>query len=151
MEDFSMANLEINKTNKDSGEIMGTVSLDVRAYAIAEPKGKVKGYANVNIDGMFAVNGISIVEGKNGLFVSMPQVKDSKGEFRDVAHPVTAEGREALNKAVLSEFSVALDAMVVAKESTVQKMREAAAAAKVQSSPAAGKEPKGKKKSEPEL
>jgi len=146
-----MANFELNKVDKESGEIMGTMNIEVKAYPIAEPKGSTKGYASVTVDGMFGAHGISIVEGKNGLFVAMPQTKDSKGEYKDIFHPVTSEGRKALNDAVLSEFGVALDAMVVAKESTVQKMREAAAAAKGQSAPTAGKEPKEKKKSGPEL
>ena len=146
-----MANYELNKVDKATGEITGTMSIEVKAYPIAEPKGNTKGYASVTVDGMFGAHGISIVEGKNGLFVSMPQTKDAKGEFRDIFHPVTSEGRKALNDAVLTEFGIALDDMVVQKESTVQKMREAAAAAKVQSAPSAGKEPKIKSKSGPEL
>jgi stage V sporulation protein G len=137
-----MANTTINKIDKSTGEITGTMDLEIRAYPIAEPKGSTKGFASVTVDGMFGAHGISIVEGKNGLFVSMPQTKDAKGDFRDIFHPVTKEGREALNDAVLTEFAVALDAMVVQKESTLGKMREAAAAAKA--APAAGKEPKEK-------
>jgi stage V sporulation protein G len=99
---------------------------------------------------MFGAHGISIVEGKNGLFVSMPQTKDAKGEYRDIFHPVTSEGRKALNEAVLEEFGAALDEMVTQKESTVQKLRDAASAAKEKSAPSAAREPKEKKKSEPE-
>jgi stage V sporulation protein G len=143
--------IEINKVNKDTGEITGTMSLEVRAYPLAEPKGATKGFASVNIDGMFAATGISIVEGKNGLFVSMPQTRDTKGEYRDLFHPITKESREALNGAILAEFGVALDEMVVQKESTLNKIRESAAAVKGQSAPAAGKEPKEKKKSDPSL
>ena len=146
-----MSSLTLNKTDKNTGEVTGTMSLEVRAYPIAEPKGSTKGYASVTVDEMFGAHGISIVEGKNGLFVAMPQTKDSKGEYRDIFHPVTKEGREALQGAVLAEFSAALDAMVAQKESTVQKMRDAAAAAKSQTAPTTGKEPKEKKKSGPEL
>ena len=146
-----MANLTLNKVDKDTGEVTGTMNLEVRAYPIAEPQGSTKGFASVTIDGMFGAHGIAIKDGKNGLFVSMPQTKDAKGEYKDIFHPVTSEGRKALNDAVLAEFGVALDAMVVAKESTVQKMREAAAAVKEKTAPAAGKEPKNKSKSGPEL
>ena len=142
--------LTLNKVDKETGEITGTMNLEVRAYPIAEPKGKTKGFASVTVDDMFGAHGISIVEGKNGLFVSMPQTKDAKGEFRDLFHPVTKEGREALNGAVLAEFSVALDAMVTQKESTLNQIRESAKAAKEQSAPAAAKGPKDKKKTEPD-
>ena len=148
-----MGNYSLNKINKETGEITGTINLEIRAFPIAEPKGNIKGYASVTIDGMFGAHGISVVEGKNGLFVSMPQTKDAKGEYRDIIHPVTSDGRKVLNDAVLAEFSVALDAMVEQKESTVQKLRDAASAAKEKTVPAAGKEQKEKsaKKSGAEL
>jgi len=146
-----MSNLTLNKTNKDTGEITGTMDLEIRVYPIAEPKGNTKGYASITVDGMFGAHGISIVDGKNGLFVSMPQTKDAKGKYRDLFHPVTSEGRDALLAAVLSEFGVALDAMVTQKESTIQKLRDAATAAKEKTAPAAAKEPKDKKRSGPEL
>jgi hypothetical protein len=34
-----MANYEINKVNKDTGEVTGVMNIEVRAYPIAEPKG----------------------------------------------------------------------------------------------------------------
>ena len=89
-----MANYELNKVDKTTGEITGTMNIEVKAYPIAEPKGATKGYASVSVDGMFDAHGISIVEGKNGLFVAMPQTKDAKGEYRDIFHPVTSEGRK---------------------------------------------------------
>jgi len=147
-----MANIEISKVNKETGEITGTMNLEVRAYPIAEPKGHKKGFASVTIDDMFGVHNIAIVEGKNGLFASMPQEKDAKGEFRPVFHPITAESRKILNDAILTEFGAALDAMVAQKESTLNKIRESAKAAKEQSVPSAGKEAKEKtnKKTAPE-
>ena len=119
-----MGNFSLNKVNKETGEITGTMNVEVRAYPVAEPKGNVKGYASITIDDMFAVSGISIVEGKNGLFISMPQIKDSKGTYRDLAHPVTKEGREALNVAVLNAYDVALDGLIAQKESTLDKIRD---------------------------
>ncbi len=54
--------------------------------------------------GCFAVCGIQVREGKNGVFVSMPQRKDTKGEYRDICFPTTAEMRQAINAAVLGEY-----------------------------------------------
>jgi stage V sporulation protein G len=146
-----MSNFTLNKTDKNTGEVTGTMNLEVRAYPIAEPKGSTKGYASVTVDGMFGAHGISVVEGKNGLFVAMPQTRDAKGDYRDIFHPVTAEGRNALQDAVLSEFGAALDEMVKQKESTVQKLRDTASASKEKTAPAAAKEPKDKKRLGPEL
>ena len=60
--------------------------------------------ASVTLGGCFAVCGIQVREGKNGAFVSMPQRKDAKGEYRDICFPTTAEMRQAINAAVLGEY-----------------------------------------------
>ena len=60
--------------------------------------------ASVTLGGCFAVQGIQVREGKNGVFVSMPQRKDAKGEYRDICFPTTAEMRQAINVAVLGEY-----------------------------------------------
>jgi stage V sporulation protein G len=146
-----MSNFTLDKIDENTGEVTGAMSLEVRAYPIKTPKGSTKGYASVTVDGMFGAHGIGIVEGKNGLFVTMPQTKDAKGGYRDIFHPVTAEVRKALQDAVLSEFGDALDEMITQQESTVQKLRDAASAAKEKTAPAAAKEPKNKKRSGPEL
>jgi stage V sporulation protein G len=143
-----MGNFTINNINKETGEVISSLDCEVRAFPIAEPKGKTKGYASVTVGGLFGAHNLSIVEGTNGLFVAMPQTRDARGDYRDIFHPVTAEGRQALQDAVLNEFAASLNAMVEQKESTVQKLRDAAAAAKGKAAPDTGKEPKekGKKK-----
>ena len=35
----------------------------------------------------------------------MPNRKDSKGEFRDICHPIDKEFREELIKAIMDEFN----------------------------------------------
>ena len=60
--------------------------------------------ASVTLGGCFAVQGIQVREGKNGVFVSMPQRKDASGRYHDVCFPTTAEMRNAINAAVLGEY-----------------------------------------------
>ena len=84
-----------------------TVKLDVRAYPIAEPKGNTVGFASVTINDMFAVHGIRVMNGEKGIFAAMPSAKDSKGEYRDVCFPVTAELRKQLNTAVVEAYAAA--------------------------------------------
>ena len=60
--------------------------------------------ASVTLGGCFAVQGIQVREGKNGVFVSMPQRKDAKGRYHDICFPTTAEMRRAINAAVLGEY-----------------------------------------------
>lgn len=66
----------------------------------------LKAFASATFDGAFVVHGIRVIEGQNGLFVAMPSRK-VKEEFKDVAHPVTKEFKEILDKAVLDEFAIA--------------------------------------------
>lgn len=49
-----------------------SVKLDVRVYPIAEPKGSTMAFASANIDDIFAVTNIRVVNGEKGLFVAMP-------------------------------------------------------------------------------
>lgn len=66
--------------------------------------GKMKAVASVTLDGEFVVHDVKVVEGLKGLFVAMPSRKTPDGEFRDVAHPITQEARERIQKAVLEVF-----------------------------------------------
>jgi stage V sporulation protein G len=123
------------------------IKLDVRAYPIAEPKGSVVAFASVTINDLFAVNNIRVVNSEKGLFVAMPQIKDAKGEYRDICFPVTAEMRKLLNDAILGAYELEKQAPAKTKESTVDKLRESKRETKEKPAPA--KAPKAK--SDPEL
>ena len=55
---------------------------------------RMKGIATVLLDDCFAVHDIRIIEGDNGLFIAMPSRKTPTGEYRDIAHPISAECRK---------------------------------------------------------
>lgn len=65
---------------------------------------RVKGIASITIDDSFVVHDIKILEGQSGLFAAMPSKKTPTGEFKDIAHPINAEAREIIQKAVLNEY-----------------------------------------------
>ena len=125
------------------------VKLDVRAYPITEPKGNVVAFASVTINDMFAVNNIRVVNSEKGLFVAMPQVKDNKGEYRDICFPVTADLRKQMNEAILGAYAEEKEKAAPTKESTAEKLREGAKEAKAQ--PVKTGEKAAPKKPEPEL
>ena len=68
----------------------------------------MKGNATVLIDDCFAIHGIRIIEGDNGLFIAMPSKKNSSGEYRDIAHPISRESREVLQKAIFEAYEKVL-------------------------------------------
>lgn len=90
---------------------MSTIS-KVRVSLIKEVKvnndgnpSKVRALATLLLNENFAINKIKVIEGANGLFVSFPQIKNSKNEYEDVAHPITPEFRKEANDAILAEYA----------------------------------------------
>jgi stage V sporulation protein G len=75
----------------------------VKVYKI-EGKDKLRATATITLEDAFMVHGLKIIEGETGLFVVMPAVKKN-GTFKDIAHPVTSEMRNAIVGAVLDEYN----------------------------------------------
>jgi stage V sporulation protein G len=76
---------------------------DVRVYRV-ESTGSLRAYATVTLDNAYAVHGLKIMEGENGLWISMPASKNKRGEFKDIFHPVSREARQVLVDAVLGAY-----------------------------------------------
>ena len=52
--------------------------------------GRMRAIASITIDNEFVVHDIRVIDGNNGLFVSMPRKRTPDGEFRDIAHPINS-------------------------------------------------------------
>ena len=65
---------------------------------------RLKGFANITFDNCFVVRGLKIIEGNNGLFVSMPSRKRPNGTYQDIAHPINQDMREDIETQVLKEY-----------------------------------------------
>lgn len=76
---------------------------DVRVRRF-EGEGKTRAFCTIVVDGVFAVHELRVVEGSNGLFVAMPSRKTQEGEYKDVAHPITSEARETIQRHVLNAY-----------------------------------------------
>ena len=76
---------------------------DVRIRKV-EGEGKLKAYVTVTFDDCFVVHNVKIIEGSSGLFIAMPSRKTSSGEYKDVAHPISPESRNAIQDKVLTEY-----------------------------------------------
>jgi stage V sporulation protein G len=64
---------------------------------------KTKAFVDLKI-GDFIVKGFRILEGKNGLFLGMPQEKAKDGNWYNAFYPVTKEARKILADVVLAAF-----------------------------------------------
>ena len=76
---------------------------DVRLKKV-DGHNRLKAIASVTIDDCFVIHELRIIEGDNGLFIAMPSRKLPEGEFKDIAHPINAETREKIQKAILEAY-----------------------------------------------
>ena len=65
---------------------------------------RMKAVASVTFDNEFVIHDIKVIESQNGLFIAMPSRKTPNGEFKDIAHPINAETREKIQKAILEAY-----------------------------------------------
>jgi stage V sporulation protein G len=80
---------------------------EVKVFPIQEEK--LKAFVSIVFDQCFMVNDIKIIQGRDGLFISMPSRKKKNGEFKDVAHPLNNETRRIIEEKVLAEYDHALE------------------------------------------
>jgi len=67
-------------------------------------EGKMKAVASITFDDEFVVHDIKLIEGQNGLFIAMPSRKTPKGEYKDIAHPISTDMRNRIQNLILEEF-----------------------------------------------
>ncbi len=83
---------------------------DARAYPVKGIKGSsLLAFASAELGHAFAITGIRVIEGKEGVFVAMPSRNIAKegaeAEWKDIAFPITAAMREAVSEAVLGAYA----------------------------------------------
>jgi len=78
----------------------------VRVFPVNEEK--LKAFVSVIFDDCFVVSDIKIINGNNGLFISMPSKKRKNGTFRDIAHPLNNETRRMLEEKILARYNEVL-------------------------------------------
>lgn len=96
----------------ERGEVeMPEFSVTVTPY---EREGSnIRGLARVYFDDSFIVNNVSILQGKDKLFVAMPSYKtkqtDEQGKavYQDVCYPVTKEFREKRYAEIVNQYELA--------------------------------------------
>lgn len=86
---------------------------DVRVRLVKKEDAKLRAVASIIIDDCFVIHDIKVIEGTDGNFIAMPSRKTPDGEFKDIAHPINTNTREAIREKVFEAFDKAL------KEETV--------------------------------
>lgn len=77
--------------------------------------GNVRGVGRIYFNDNFVINNVSVLQGKENLFVAMPSYKtkqkDEQGKaiYQDVCYPVTKEFREVLYGEVIDSYNATKD------------------------------------------
>ena len=102
-------------------------SVTARAYPTAGG-GPVLAGLTFDINGVLAIRGAKLVEGKNGPFVSFPQ-RQTKDGYQEQVFPITKEMRELMNSTAVSAYKLAMSEMTERMERTQQAQQAAPAQA----------------------
>ena len=94
---------------------------DVRVKKVNK-EGKMKAVVSVTFDNEFVVHDIKIIEGDQGLFIAMPSRKTPDGEFRDIAHPISAATRIKIQENIFQRYENAIfvDEVAATTEEEIQ-------------------------------
>jgi stage V sporulation protein G len=85
---------------------------EVKIFPVNEDK--LKAYVTIIFENCFVVRDLKIINGNTGLFVAMPSKKRKDGTFRDIAHPLNSDMRNAMEKLILKSYEEELKKMTAA-------------------------------------
>ena len=81
---------------------MKTIDIEVVDIRKITGDGKLKAFADVRVGDSLVIKGFCVMEGKNGIFVSMPRKASKDGRWFDVVEPDESIKREIENKVLES-------------------------------------------------
>jgi len=83
---------------------MQTSSIFSQVRVSLVEKDSLRGLATVKAHDSFFLTGLRVVDGKKGLFVSMPNRKTQAGEYQDIYFPASKAVRDELQALVLDAY-----------------------------------------------
>lgn len=79
------------------------VDITVRPYELA--KSNTKAFIELKIDEVLIVKGLSLVEGKKGLFLSFPSSKGKDNKYYNSVYALDKEWRKQLEEACIKKYN----------------------------------------------
>lgn len=116
---------ERTKVNVGKDEKKEPLDFNVKVTPFEREGSNIHGLARVYLADAFVINNVSLLEGRNGLFVAMPSYKvkqagkSGKSEYQDICYPITKAFREKLYGAVTEAYELAKEEL--AKQQTTEK------------------------------
>lgn len=97
-----MANEKTEKT--ESVKMVSDIQIFPFKMGCAGGSDKILAFANITLFGKFAVRGLRVRDGQNGLYVQYPQQDSSGMGFSSVVTPLDREARETVEAEVIEAY-----------------------------------------------
>lgn len=103
------ATMEIDADSKKEPDFQ------VRMHPLDKEGSNVKAIGQIYIADCFVINNVNVIEGKKGLFVTMPSYKTKKVDeagkavYQDICYPITKDFRDKLFSAILDTYAAERD------------------------------------------
>lgn len=82
----------------------GVSRLAVERLVKFDGGGSLKAYVDLKIGDALLIKGVRVVEGRNGLFVSMPRQQGKNARWYDLVVALTKETKQEMNRVVLQAY-----------------------------------------------
>ena len=86
------------------------MDLSVKRLIRFDGEGSLRAFCDMAIGEQFLIKGVRVVEGKNGLFVSMPRQRGKDSKWYDQFTALTKEAKEEMFRVVLEAYEQQGDA-----------------------------------------
>ena len=83
------------------------MKINMKVYSL-EQEGKCLAQLSATLDNSFAIRGLRLMEGKNGLFLNFPSYKGRSG-YVDICFPITTELRQQMTSTAVAAYYQALE------------------------------------------
>lgn len=85
------------------------MELELKASITLMNEGTLRALAALTVNNALCIKGITIREGKNGLFISMPRMRKGNGKYEDIVFPISAEYRKEITDFIQAEYQKKVD------------------------------------------
>lgn len=99
------------------------MKIDVKIHSLQLGEGNIKANAAIVLDDCIEIRNVKVMNGKNGLFASMPSYLANDNKYYEICAPVNKETRAEINTAVVNAYKQTLSQMqeqLPATEQTVE-------------------------------
>lgn len=85
---------------------MATDTLEIQVQRVHrfETDRPLKAFADIVVNGALLIKGVMVMDGKKGLFVSMPREQGKDAKWYDTIRCLTREVREQITETVLTAY-----------------------------------------------